>query len=430
MKTRAPRALCSRVVLCAALAFCCSPAAAGLLQWAPAATDAENDAIRYSATAPSDPIAHLQRSIDAGSTTLRFDAGSGYLNSLLHQLNIPVSSQALVFSRTSAQRDLISPATPRALYFDRDVYVAWVPGGPALEIASVDPTLGAIFYTLDQKNTPRPAFQRQTEACLHCHASPSLTGGVPGVLMKSVQPDETGEPIASAGALLTNDQSPLEQRWGGWYVTGTAAQRHRGNSLGRLDTRPYLSPHSDVVALMVLGHQAALHNLITQASYRARMALHFDRLRHTELGLDPESVSASTLSLIQRVGEPLFRAMLFVGEAPLTAPVSGSSAFAEDFAREGPRDHAGRSLRQLDLTRRLFRYPCSFLIYSPSFDALPVPLKAYVYRRLSEVLSGADRNVVFAHLSPEDRVAIKTILLDTKPDFAAWQAGQAAYERF
>ena len=416
-------------------------------QWIPGSSDAENDAIRYSTSTPTEAVSRLQRRMDAGEVTLRWDARGGYLRSVLQALRIPVASQALVLSKTSFQRALISPGRPRALYFRDGVYVGWVQGGRVLEIASVDPRLGAVFYTLSQEPATTPRFQRQTQACLHCHDSPSLTDGVPGLIMQSVHPDTDGEPILSAGTLVTSDQSPLKERWGGWYVTGThGAQRHMGNltttrapggtpldpAAGasvtdlrtRVDTRPYLSAHSDLVALMVLEHEVQLYNLIIRAGYRSRMALAFDEVRSRELGRAPGQITESTRNLVSRVAEPLVRAMLFVEEAALTEPVSGTSGFSRTFARQGPRDHAGRSLRELDLTQRLLRYPCSYLIYSASFDALPAPVTDYVYLRLWQVLNGDDASGAFAHLAPRDRAAILEILLDTKPAFAVWRTGR------
>ncbi len=431
------------------LGVCWSPGAGALAQWVPVSGDADNQAIAYSTTEPSDAVALLQRALDGDAVALQFEAPGGYLKSVLKALQVPVDSQVLVFSRTSLQRALISPDRPRALYFNHDVHVGWVQGGPVLEIASMDPKLGAVFYTLSQKQTARPRFQRQTQACLQCHDSESSTSGVPGLILKSVYPDQDGEPIVSAGTFVTSHQSPLKERWGGWYVTGRhGAQLHMGNLVAahgphgahlnlaaganvtdlstRISTQPYLSAHSDIVALMVLDHQSQVHNLITRASYSARMAQYFDQMRNNELGRRTDYVPDSTRSLISRVAEPLVRAMLFVEETPLTEPVSGTSGFAKAFAGQGPRDHTGRSLLELDLTQRLFRYPCSYLIYSASFDALPSVVKDYVYRRLWEVLSDEDTSDAFAHLSRSNRTAIMEILLETKPDFSAGRTTRAS----
>jgi len=395
-------------------------------QWLPDdGSYADNEAIRYASSTPSDPVARLQGRLDAGTARLPFDITTGYLRSVLEALGIPVESQLLVFSKTSFQRELISVARPRALYFGSNVYVGWVPGAPQLEIAAADPQLGAVFYTLRQENTVRPTFERETRRCLQCHESSSQTAGVPGFIMKSVLPDTSGEPILSAGTHVTTDQSPLEERWGGWYVTGTAgAQRHMGEqtAVNRAGTNIYLTGHSDIVALMVFAHQKHVQNLITRLNYRTRMAMAFDRVRNVELGRKADFVPPETRNLVAREVEPLVHAMLFANEAPLTDAVEGTSGFATRFASEGPRDGTGRSLRDLDLKRRLFRYRCSYLIYSESFDALPVPARDRVYERLWAVLSGEDRSPAFGHLTSSDRSTIAAILLDTKHDFAAWHA--------
>ena len=116
------------------------------------------------------------------------------------------------------------------------------------------------------------------------------------------------------------------------------------------------------------------------------------------------------------------QSLLFVKEAPLAGPFEGTSGFAEQFQKLGPRDGKGRSVRELDLGTRLFRYRCSFLIYSDAFDALPQLAKEFVYRRLAEVLRGADTSADFAHLTGAERKAILEILTSTKPDFADFLA--------
>jgi hypothetical protein len=397
---------------------------------------AEHDAIKYSKTAPTDRVARLQKQIEAGEVKLAYDEEHGYLAAVLNALKVPVSSQGLVFSRTSLQVDRIAPWTPRAIYFNDDVYVGWVQGGPIMEIASVDPKLGAVFYTLNQEKSERPTFERQTHTCLQCHDSSSSTGGVPGLIMRSVVTDRYGYPVA-AGAGATTDQTPLEERWGGWYVTGTMGNLpHKGNVFapalshemgnvqsylaktkvvstgdvtnlaGKFDLDPYLAPHSDAVALLVLAHQALVHNLITLANFEGHRAMYTG-------GSDGAAAVA-----VQGAAERLVRAMLFAKAAPLAGPVKGTSAFASEFASAGPRDSKGRSLRDLDLEHRVFKYPLSYLIYSDSFDALPQIVKDRVYQRLREVLTGADPSPDFAQLTEADRRAILEILNDTKPGFS------------
>jgi hypothetical protein len=384
----------------------------------------DGDIIRYQSTPPDDAVGRLQRRLDQGMARLSFRPSQGYLLSVLEQLKVPLSSQTLVFSKTSSQQPLISPATPRAIYFNDNVYVAWVHGGEFLEVAAIDPSQGTMFYTLDQRGSQQPKFLRREE-CLQCHATPS-TLGVPGLLMRSVYTAPDGVPDLHADSFVTTQSSPLRERWGGWYVTGThGGQRHMGNTLiqdkehpdrldrggganltslkGRFDVTLYPAPHSDLVALMILAHQTRLHDLITRVNWETRLALHEQTLP-----------GQPARQRIEHAVEILLRAMLFTDEARLEAPIQGTSAFAREFAEAGPRDTAGRSLRDLALHHRIFRYPCSFLIYSEAFNALPKPALEYFYRRLWEVLTAKDTDSAFAGLAAPDRQAILSILRQTK----------------
>ena len=112
--------------------------------------------------------------------------------------------------------------------------------------------------------------------------------------------------------------------------------------------------------------------------------------------------------------------MLFADETPLKEPIEGVSSFTQTFPERGPRDSKGRSLRDFDLRKRLFRYPLSYLIYSRQFDALPDDIRARIYRRLYDILSGQDETPKFASLSADDRRAILEILRDTKPGLPAY----------
>ena len=256
-------------------------------------TDLEREPIRYSSEDVDDPVSRLARKVASGEVRMDFREPRGYLDSLLQQLNVLPSSQMLVFSKTSLQQRWITPHTPRAVYFNDDVYVAWVQHGEMLELSAVDPRKGANFYTVRQRAVERPAFLRSTGECLQCHASPR-TRGVPGHIMRSVWPDATGLPVFNVGTRDTTHRSPFSERWGGWYVTGThGRQLHMGNvfttdrddpqldfteganvtELGQLlDIRPYATSHSDIVALMVFAHQIDVHNCITRANYLTRRA--------------------------------------------------------------------------------------------------------------------------------------------------------------
>jgi hypothetical protein len=391
----------------------------------------DHPAIQYATAAASDPISKLQSQLAAGNKQLKWDEQHGYLPAMLSALGVPASSQVLVFSKTSFQAPRIAPRTPRALYFNDEVTVGWVMGGDVVELTAVDPQLGVMFYTLDQERVARPSIQRRGE-CLQCHASGG-TLGVPGLVVRSVFPEASGMPLFHAGGFVTDHRSPLKERWGGWYVTGThGEQRHLGNLVvadrerprevdvtkganvtdlkGRFDTGAYLTPHSDIVALMVLEHQTRMTNLITRVGFETRMALHNQRALNRELGEPANHLSDSTRRRIENAANELVKYTLFLDEAPLEGAIRGTSGYAAEFEQRGPRDRSGRSLRQLDLTKRLLRYPCSFLIYSDAFDGLPAEAKDHVYRRMFGILSGAEKS----RMAEADRRAVLEILRETK----------------
>jgi len=256
-------------------------------------------------------------------------------------------------------------------------------------------------YRFSRTSSDPPQFKRAF-TCLGCHVTGD-TLGVPGLLMFSTT---RREPPRFDGIPRHVDQSdPLERRFGGWFVTGNAGPaRHMGNDVAALDGRAtrdlasvdglfgtdgYRALTSDIVAHLVLTHQAGMTNLLTRAGWEARVA-------ETSLRA-PTPAQADTVALVmQGVAREVVDHLLFVDEAKLPGRVRGSSGFAERFSARGPRDRQGRSLYELDLDQRLFKYPCSYLIYSPAFDALPPIVKEPIYRRMWEVLSagGADQRAV------------------------------------
>lgn len=405
----------------------------------------ERPPISYSTATPANRVSRLQAKLDAGEIAFKHAAPWGYLGAVLNALEVPIDSQALVFSKTSLQLVRISPRTPRAIYFNDDIYVGYCQNGDVLEISAVDPALGTVFYTLDQDPEQPVRFERRVDNCLVCHSS-SRTDGVPGHLVRSLYVDRTGTPILSAGSRTVDHTTPFEQRWGGWYVTGTHGdQKHLGNLLidgrrvmepvdnaagqnveslsGRIETDAYLSPHSDLVALMVLEHQTLVHNRITKASFENRQSLAYDAVMNKALERPEGTRSETSLRRIAGASEDLVEALLMAEEAKLTSLVRGTSEFATRYMRQGPRDKHGRSLRDLDLQTRLFKYPCSPLIYSTAFDSLPQETKSHVGKRLHEILSRDDVAAAggqrddgkFSHLSVADRRAIREILEQTKP---------------
>jgi hypothetical protein len=401
---------------------------------APFLYDVEYPVMDYARPATNNAVARLIQRIEAGDVVLEADPTRGYLDSLLKALDIDAASQMLVFSKTSLQVDLITSATPRAIYFNDDTYVAWVGGANTLEIATLDAALGPVFYELAQPGAPQRGFERALGQCLRCHDSFSMTGGgVPRFITGSGYTGRDGTLVAHEGWILTSDRTPLRSRWGGWYVTGFHGdQVHLGNIAvrsvyelerleelrlgnietldGVLDTSAYLTNRSDIVALLVLEHQVRVQNAIVRANYDVRTAL-----AAAALDADAE-VDLTSLGLDL---EPLVEALFLAGEAPFTSPVRGTSGFADQFVARGPRDASGRSLRDLDLTMRLFRHPLSYAIYSPAFDALPRSARNSVYLRIAGVLDGRDDSPAYARLTAEDRMAIAQILMQTKPEFAA-----------
>jgi len=408
----------------------------------------ERPPIEYGKAAVDNCITRLEQQLERGETEFDYDDQLGYLKSLLAALEVPVESQMLVFSKTSLQRQRISPRTPRAIYFNDEVYIGFCQSGDVLEVSAVDPKLGAVFYTLEQHEQEKPRFTRQTDSCLICHSS-SRTDGVPGHVVRSLFVDPAGQPIFSAGSNTVDHTTPLGDRWGGWYVTGKHGdQNHLGNLIirGRDVPRPveneqgqnvteladrfaverYLSPHSDIVALMVLEHQALVHNRLTKASYASRQGLQYEAMMNEALGKPPGSRLDRTTRRIQSAGDDLVEAMLMVDEAKLKAPIEGTSGFAKKFSQQGLRDRHGRSLRDFDLRRQMFKYPCSYLIYSRAFDELPDEMRDYVWRRLWQVLAENEDAETFVHLSAEDKRAIIEIIHQTKdglPEY--WKAADA-----
>ncbi|HEY6443198.1 MAG TPA: hypothetical protein VIY66_07660 [Candidatus Acidoferrales bacterium] len=395
--------------------------------------DLDQPAIQYNSQTLHDPGTQLNRKIQFGEVHLKFDGPQGYLRSVLDALDVPIQSQLVVFSKTSFQADRINPRNPRSLFFSDSVVVGWVHGGPIIEVAAEDPKQGMIFYTLSQNPARQVRLSRDIN-CLACHVS-YATLGVPGTLMRSVFPEPDGATVSGSEQYLTEDRSPFAQRWGGWYVTGsTGWMPHMGNSVvnkagklqpmspgqgsnleslqGHFDTAAYLSPYSDVVALMVFEHQMHMMNLFTRAGWDVRRSSYRDEM-------NPEKGHAATDRLVRQTARELVDYMLFVDEAPMTSRVEGTSGFAEKFSSEGPTDRQGRSLRQFDLQHRLMRYPCSYMIYSDAFDALPDEVKSAVYERMWKILSGQEKEK-YGRLTFADRKDIVEILRDTKkrlPDY-------------
>jgi hypothetical protein len=408
--------------------------------------DYDQPPISYSSTESRDPVAEIKKRIAAGEEVFKPGTGPEMLAQVLKILEIPIESQVLVYSKTSAQNARISPERPRAIYFSDEAYVGWVQNGN-IEITAFDPKLGAIFYLVDISESnagKQPQFNRNAN-CLTCHAG-GPTREVPGPLVRSVSAGPTGMPEFSAGTFFVGDDTPLENRWGGWYVTGSSGdQIHRGNTLAIvdpdsddgdlvlkpvisdplrlesldevIDTEPYLhGGRSDIVALMVLEHQVATQNAILQGSYEARRAIYRSRSLRRELGeKNPDALSKTTRTLLEHQADRIVRKLLFADEFQMVDNgVEGDVSFQQAFARNERESSEGRSLKDFRLYERLFKYRCSYTIYSSIFDNQPGPLRDAVYLRLHQVLTAPITPQGYEYLSASERERIFQILVETK----------------
>ena len=405
---------------------------AGLAASPPKFTDVSPDLVRepalqYFTRPTTDAIVRLNADLQRGAVRLSFDDTQGYLPSMLAALRLPAESQILIFSKTSVQSRYINPRNPRAIYFNDSVTLGYIPGAEYLEFAVEDPQQGVIFYTLDQRRVEQPIVERR-DFCLSCHNG-NATLDVPGLLVRSVAATVTGNTAPRLANFVSDHRSPFVERWAGHYVTGrSGAMTHLGNVTfassndpdsatttatmnvpsvkDRFEASRYVSPHSDLVALLVFEHQMRMTNLLTRIGWDTRVALQARR---------PDAAE-----MISRAAADVVDYLLFIDETPLADRVTGTSGFAEQFTAPGPADRRGRSLRQLDLTTKLLRYPCSYMIYAEAFDALPAEAREAIYRRLWEVLSGRDHAARYARLAAADRRAVVEILRDTKANLPAY----------
>lgn len=420
---------------------------AGAANSAPLVYDRDYPFIHYGDAPVHNDIARLQKGLEDGAVTLSTTPQHGYLESLLKALNIDPDSQTLVFSKTSLQIDVISPATPRAVYFNDDTYVAWVQQTGIIEINTMDADRGPVFYTLSAAD-PHPRLEREVLRCLTCHDSYSeMGGGVPRFLFESTFDVDHGKLIPDAVSRETSDATPIAQRWGGWYVTGQdGGAVHLGNiqtpptdtpielsrvrrssvaSLASLfDTSPYLRSTSDIVALLVLEHQTSLHNQIIRANYKSRAMLERALPGSDAATLHWSQLPPQLQGRLDQLLRPLVEALLMGDAAPLPDKVVGSNGYATWFQNQGPKDSQGRSLHKLDLSTRVFRYPLSYLIYSAGFDALPPFVREHVYQGLARILQARDPGTPYGSRSAADREAAYQILFATKPEFARQMAAQ------
>ena len=397
----------------------------------------EEPPINYSATPTNDRATAISAKFQSRAMEIRSMPAKKRLQWLLAELGVPVESQIFVFSKTSLQRDLINPEAPRVLYFSDEAYIGWSPTG-AFEVAVFDAKLGATFYVFEPHATKEEPLLARSGDCLLCHSRHEHT---PSLRTRSVFPDANGEPLSGSGSSNIAPSTPLAERWGGWYVTGTKAPfEHRGNLTGKkiddfegpaaqptrnllslegvVDTRRYLLKTSDVVPLLMHDHQVHVHNVLSKANQDARIALHRWPAMREILGLPKDAPpQGSCLVVFDSQAEKVLDALLCRDEAAWPAGgIQGDGVFAPAYAKTRKPDAKGRSLRDLDLQTRLFRYRCSPLIYSESFATLPKELHDIILLRLSSGLRAFPPSPSFGHLPDDERAAIHEILSATLPN--------------
>lgn len=381
----------------------------------------------YSDTVATDSLASLAADWQSGKQTLKGANDLARIREVLAALKVPEASQILVFSKTSKQNGLIHPGNPRALFFSMDHYCGFVPGG-MMEIAVQDPKLGQVFYLIKLGHGEiAPQAERDTNDCLSCHGT-GRTENVPGVFVRSVFPDENGHPLLSFGSGVITHETPIEERWGGYYVTGQIGLPHLGNRTyidGRkaeaevshwtdmkekIDTRLYPCATSDVVALMVLEHQCHAHNLLNSAT------LHYKRAYYLSKSIDPagDPDKGSAGRVAVQSAQRIVEWFLFKGETTLGEDgVDGSEAFQQQFAAQIPQSKSGDSLADFQLNTRLFKNRCSYMIYSQAFRSMPPTIQQHVRDGLKKVLDAPNTNDDFPDMKLSERRRVATILRET-----------------
>ena len=385
--------------------------------------DIDDPPHNYRLRTPQDRFTRLKAALESGEIALDRSSEKAFLVSLLKALNVPVTSQMLVFSTTSLQLNVISPANPRALYFNEDLYVGFIPRG-RLEIVSLDPELGGIFYIADIPDETRAFRAERSDRCMNCHVSED-TRYVPGLAIRSVIPGPGGGSLEGYRRGESGHGIPFNQRFGGWHVTGRhGITNHLGNLTGRMTAgeiitisnppgsrfsfEKYPVATSDILPQLLHEHQAGFVNRVVEAGYRSRAALHASNGKLTPAQATELDEQAKIIT----------RYVLFADEVPLSAGgVEGDAAYKADFLSTRRATADGISLKDFDLRTRLFKHRCSYMIYSPVFAGLPVPMKERIYRALASALNTTNPNKDYAYLPAAEKEAIRRILAATLPDF-------------
>lgn len=376
----------------------------------------------YLKRTPNDRFTRIKDDLQSGKIAFDYSSEKAYLQSLLRGLGVSPHTQLLVFSTTSLQLSRISPRNPRALYFSEDLYLGWVPGGK-IEVIGIDPDWGAITYIFDLPRTKVHSPIVRATRCMNCHASSDI-GGAPGLLASSVVPGPGGGSLDAFRQEQTGHGIPFADRFGGWHLTGKhGIKSHWGNLTGLLSPAGlkkvpnehgqqfsparYPVPSSDVLAHLLFEHQVGFVNRFISATYRARAVLS---------GVVPEIDQDASGAFLDSEAASLVRYLLFADEAKFPVDdIEGNPQLKKSFLSRAKRSSSGHSLRDFDLSTRIFKYRCSYMIRSAAFHGLPAQLKERVFRQLGQALDPKSPVPEYAYLPAKEKQAIRVILKDTFP---------------
>ncbi|MEM0897231.1 MAG: hypothetical protein AAGJ79_10120, partial [Verrucomicrobiota bacterium] len=341
----------------------------------------------------TDTFSQLVPDLNSGKIPLNRSGDLPFLRSLLDLLNIPVESQLQVFSTTSLQLRYISPRTPRAIYFNEETSIGYIPGG-RIEVISLDPKAGAVFHIFDIPRDDGPIRFERSNRCMNCHADLE-TRDIPGLLIKSSLPGPTGGTLRSFRDNRHGHDIPFEERFAGWHVTGKHnIKSHQGNAIGKMwkgelskeeflpgdksDLKQYPVPTSDILPHLLFEHQAGFTNRVLEATYLARY------FEHQSKG----TLTPGQEKKLETLADGLVRYILFVDEMPLpNGGVKGEPAYVDAFRENRHTTKDGRSLKDFDLKTHLFRYRCSYMIYTPLFREMPASIRTRILRKISMAVS-------------------------------------------
>ncbi len=375
---------------------------------------------------PRDRFARLLEKALKGEVKFDTSSDKSFLISLLESLNIPISSQIMVFSASSLQSEIINPRNPRALYFNEDTYLGWVPGG-LVEIIAADPELGPMFYVFNRLRPggPVPDVQRSTK-CMNCHAG-NATRRVPGLIAESLLVSRAGSSLETYRRDVQGHQIPLELRFGGWHLTGEHnITHHKANVMGIpnngkneitsvnpgqfSDLSLHLLPTSDILPHLIHEHQLGFENRLIYAIYTLR------QLKSESKNM----LGAAAKAEIEERAQELARYITFADEAKFPAKgITGDPAYAKDFLRDRRMTKAGLSLKDFDMKTRIFKHRCSYMLYTDTWKEAPRELKDRVYYHMALYLRDQP-DTQHAHLAPTERTAIRSILKETMTDLPSW----------